>query len=422
MNYAFLTGGAGSGKTYCVAQLIAQDWKWGILTATTGPAARNLAEKTGIRVKTFNAELHCGTLAVLREAFRTDALQKRIANIRSSGYKRIVIDEASMLLAESFSLIYRACLETRMGLVLVGDFLQLPPVGKDEPKPHWAFESKHWSDFTDHGANIIRLTENHRQGGDRAFTTFLNLLRAGRGVEAEAMLPYLDIHWNRTRYFIDENFLGMTLVRKNETVKKINDEAGKECTGAATHYRAEKFGEDAEDWDLEWDKKPESTLRVGNKVIILKNQYQGAGEMRELYCANGDVGKVVTLSRDEVTIALKNGRTVTVGYVQEDNSWWEEIVLRNGERTKRKHKATAGVRYMPLALAYAATVHKAQGLTLSSGVQVCTDLMLDSRGRPGAALLYVALSRCEKSSDVFLTGTTSLADVCSAAPEVAEWI
>jgi ATP-dependent DNA helicase PIF1 len=423
MNYAFLTGGAGSGKTYCIAQLISKNKRWGVLTATTGPAASNLAEKTGVRVKTFNAELHCGKeLEDLQEASRTGELRKRLAALLTSGYERLIIDEASMLRAEAFSILYCACRDSGMGLVLVGDFLQLRPIGKKgEPDPRWAFESEDWNEFTRNGANIIRLTENHRQGNGDTFTAFLNLLRAGRGVEAEAMLPYLDIHWNRTPFFVDEAFLGMTLVWENFYFNAINEKAARGCPGYPVTYATKKFGERDEDWNTDWDKRVSPSLRVNNKVMILKNQYKGAGETRELYCANGDVGEVTALLPEEVTVRLDNGRTVEVGYVQEDNSWWETIRNKyDGTTTKKKHEATCGVRYMPLALGYAATVHKAQGLTLPR-VQVCTDLMV-SYGRPGAALLYVALSRVRESSDIYLTGTVSLSDACCTAPEVAEWI
>jgi ATP-dependent exoDNAse (exonuclease V) alpha subunit len=130
------------------------------------------------------------------------------------------------------------------------------------------------------------------------------------------------------------------------------------------------------------------------------------------------------MSERGATVELKDGRIVVVEYVREDNSWWGEIILPNGKRIPKKHEATAWVEYMPLALGYAATVHKAQGLTLAS-VQICTDKLLSGKyypGIPGDALLYVALSRCKSSKDVFLTGTVSLSQACRMSPEVAEWI
>jgi PIF1-like helicase len=99
--------------------------------------------------------------------------------------------ECSMLLAETFSYIYRACLEADMGLILVGDFLQLQPVVKsdviNEHGAYLAFESKYWSEFTNgtsitDGSGIIRLSKNHRQkDGNEEFLKFLSLLRVGDG-------------------------------------------------------------------------------------------------------------------------------------------------------------------------------------------------------------------------------------------------
>ena len=122
----FLTGAAGTGKTYTVRQAIAADPHFGMLAATTGIAAVNLGAIT------LNSLLKYFDTRSLEEAFFNGWLQKTILKLAEDGYKWLVIDEISMLDGLQLDILYQ-CMkmvnEVRaltgdepLGILLTGDF------------------------------------------------------------------------------------------------------------------------------------------------------------------------------------------------------------------------------------------------------------------------------------------------------------
>lgn len=76
------------------------------------------------------------------------------------------------------------------------------------------------------------------------------------------------------------------------------------------------------------------------------------------------------------------------------------------------------VRFYPLRLAYASTVHKSQGLTLDR-------VQIDFRDAffASPSMLYVALSRAREAQGLRLVGTPEqFARRCQADPRAAPWI
>src|SRR5215469_13893616 len=148
----FTCGVAGSGKTYLWRERIEAQPADGVLAATTGIAAVNL------NTTTLNSLLRYFDTDSLRDAYLNGSLVRRLREIRAD-YRRIVIDEVSMMDGEQLSILVRAALECNsfvadvppLGLTLVGDFAQLPPV-----KARWAFESDEWHRFD---AATTRLTK-----------------------------------------------------------------------------------------------------------------------------------------------------------------------------------------------------------------------------------------------------------------------
>jgi ATP-dependent exoDNAse (exonuclease V) alpha subunit len=95
---------------------------------------------------------------------------------------------------------------------------------------------------------------------------------------------------------------------------------------------------------------------------------------------NGSTGHVTNITKEEVTIDLMNGRTVKVEPVS--------FSLLNAEGL-----AVATATNFPLSLAYATTIHKAQGMTLDRLM-----VNLSQLWEPGQA--YVALSRVIDPSEL----------------------
>ena len=98
----------------------------------------------------------------------------------------------------------------QIGLTVIGDFCQLPPVAEKEEG--FAFETKHWKRFED---NTTILTEIKRQT-DIEFVEALRHVRRGNGADAvEFFKPYME-------RLVDVDFDGTTVMAKNIEVDRFN--------------------------------------------------------------------------------------------------------------------------------------------------------------------------------------------------------
>lgn len=180
----FITGSAGTGKSYLLKYLIQElAHKHGngrvAVTAPTGVAAVNIGGQT----------LHYFSGIGLGNGDRN----KLLATLRKSpsAVERwqltevLIIDEISMLdkaLFETLDCIARSIRGVNlpfggMQLLLVGDFLQLPPIG---PTADFCFKSNVWDDCgLSNTENIVFLRQMCRQT-DIEFMRILNEVRQGR--------------------------------------------------------------------------------------------------------------------------------------------------------------------------------------------------------------------------------------------------
>lgn len=162
---------------------------------------------------------------------------------------------------------------------------------------------------------------------------------------------------------------------------------------------------------------PVFNLKIGAYVMILSNEAETGGRIpgtirTALAYANGDCGWIEEFDKEGVTIKLaRNGESVTVPFITRRNESKEapkdgafyadrERVYRD---VKRRRWIYGEITYMPLRLAYAATVHKTQGLTLDA-IQV--DIRGHFYGSPGMA--YVSLSRVRTPEGLRIIGSPEL--------------
>src|SRR6185312_2961422 len=136
IQYAAILGPAGAGKSWTLRERAKDNPMYARLTATTGVAAINL----GPGVTTINSVLKYYDTASLREAYNDGDLVTRFVKIARTGYEWLLIDEVSMLCAEQLDLICQSAEEAQRrildghldgnvpGIMLSGDFVQLPPV------------------------------------------------------------------------------------------------------------------------------------------------------------------------------------------------------------------------------------------------------------------------------------------------------
>ena len=410
-------GVAGTGKTTLVKQRIAEDPKWGKLCATTGIAAVNLDAIT------LNSALGYFDTDSLKDSYLTGQLARRLHAIAIES-RNLVIDEKSMLDAQQLDLIYRATQQANeykdikepLGLILVGDFAQLPPV-----KAQWCFEAECWPQFQ---ANSTHLTKIWRQD-QHEFLDALNAARRGDGLTASSILSSVGVEWHTA---LDTDYDGTTLVPKNDQVDRFNQMR-------LDSHRGEKFVVSSRRWGTlrpEWSKSIpyNATFKLGCYVMLLANSGIDEDTGRFSY-VNGDCGWIEAFDGSTLRIKLvRTGEVVPVSKlvrsvtVKEKPDRWEgDPVRREGyhpseHRDGRGRYVVGQVSWYPIRLAYASTVHKSQGLSLDK-LQV--DIRNPFFAHPG--MLYVALSRCRTLEGLRIVGQRERFVMhCNSDPRVAQWL
>ena len=185
----FLTGSAGTGKTYVLNQFIQhlKDAKIEVaITASTGIAATHI----------FGVTIHSWASIGIKQKITERDLgylkkQKAIRD-KFNKTKVLIIDEISMLHKDQLDSIHHVlsyCRDSNeafggVQVVLCGDFFKLPPIGEyhETSRDKFAFMSKAWlyADF-----KICYLTEQFRQNANR-LTQILNEIRCA-AVKSESL-------------------------------------------------------------------------------------------------------------------------------------------------------------------------------------------------------------------------------------------
>lgn len=409
MNCEFLTGVAGSGKSYSVMEQIKKDPSWGLMTATTGIAAINLG------MTTLASTLGYFDTQSLREIQKTGQLNRRLWEIKKK-YHRLGIDEVSMLDGDQLTILVEECAKCWLGLYITGDFLQLPPV-----KAKWAFESPAWSQFE---ANTTRLTKVYRQT-EAEFLNCLNFARSGNGRAAAGLLPEDAFHET-----VDDGFDGTTLISKNDDVNDFNRRALERLPGTPFMIMSRKWGKARG----EWKNIPEfQILKIGAYVMLLSNKYREDDEEEKgMEYANGDCGHIRDWNGETLEVELiRNGETVRIEPLLRDSSKsrppkpWFSPAYGHGEWLPKAHwiyekeKFVEGqIEYFPVRLAYASTIHRSQGLSLDSVQFDCRDRFVAS-----PAMAYVAMSRCRTMAGLRIVGDReTLIRHCNVDPKVKRWL
>ncbi|MDO8515792.1 MAG: AAA family ATPase [bacterium] len=398
----FLTGEPGSGKTYVINRYVRFLRERGIMvavTASTGIAATHIGG--------FTIHSWCG-IGVRRALTKRDldgiASNKRIAR-RVRAARILVIDEISMLSAQTFALADAACRAIRasreafggLQIVVVGDFFQLPPVVTKDEKTHegqqaltlqhasealFAFDSPVWGVIN---PIVCYLSEQHRQE-DAAFLEILGALRSGTiSVSHRALLE-------ARRHGVVAP--GATkLFSHNADVDRVNvHELGK-LAGKERAFAMVANG--PKDLVLTIKRgclSPENlSLKIGARVMFTKN------DMDHRF-VNGTLGTVTDWSGENGYPIVKTWAGAHI--VAEPEDW----SIEDGAHT------LARIRQIPLRLAWAITVHKSQGMSLDAAHIDLSNAFEHGQG-------YVALSRVRSLRGLSLAGFNERA--LEVHPEIA---
>lgn len=383
----FLTGEAGTGKSTLVREFLRRCNRECVVLAPTGIAALN-AGGTTIHSQMM---LKPGLLNPLSLEPLTDGNRCRVLRM----VKTVIVDEVSMVRSDLFCAMDARLREIAYGqnkempfggkqIVLVGDFMQLPPVvgGNDERKfinerfgGAFAFETDLWVAAM---FRTVFLKTVHRQSGDTLFKKVLNDLRHGKFEAAAKVL---------NNYCIGEKTFRtppVCLCTTNREARAINDAARSSVKGETRFFSAQVSGKFLE---AEFPAEGNMELIVGALVMVLCNQRNEG----VLECVNGDMGTITGFGSEddpEVCVRLDNGKNVKiVPHTWEKYAYVQEISPKSNTLVMRQ-SVVGTFEQIPLRLAYAITIHKSQGLSLD-----CVSLRL-GRGCFDHGQLYTALSRC----------------------------
>ena len=386
----FITGPGGTGKSYLLQTLYANfkglTGKNLAITAMTGcaalllgPWAKTLHSWAGIGIGRLPAESIAKTIA-------TDSRKKK----RWRNTDCLVIDEVSMLTPtlleylDQVGRIVRKCDKPFGGIqiVFVGDFYQLPPVSKENDGLTFAFQSPLWSTVV---TKTVQLTQILRQK-DPIFQQILNEARTG-SLTAES---YAILESRKTMDWKRQEIKPTLLFTKNQDVSAINDAQLGKLTGEEHVFRAEttrapRLPPDVlrtivDKLDKDAPYELELCIKEKSQVMLLTNQDPPAG------LVNGSRGIVTGFGNDGYPLVkFLNGPALPVRIPP---AAWSSDSEKDGDGVTREQ--------IPLRLAYALTIHKAQGASLDSA-------LIDvgpSTFEYGQA--YVALSRVRSMEALYI--------------------
>lgn len=367
----FLTGNAGTGKSYQLARYI-ESHDNVLITAPTGIAAVNIGGITmhkafGIPVPACGAKPKEYTEANARAIAKADA---------------IIIDEISMCRNDMFSFAVKMIRKAekikgkKIRLIVCGDFSQLPPVvTKAEGKllekygfdiSGYAFTTTEWRSCK-FRAEI--LSEVKRQE-DREFVDMLAKIRMGDHSALSYFNNFVDV-------FPEDDDSAIRICGTNEEAMRLNQEYLDSLPGNICAYQAKREGR--------------VPVGIADEVILLKEGARvifTANDLKFSRYSNGTFGIVKRLYPDAAIVEV-DGEDIRV----EKREY--PICNYDAKATVLTKTQIGSIWQMPLKPAKAITIHKSQGQTFDK-VIVTPDIF-------AAGQLYVALSRVRSPKGLVLT-------------------
>lgn len=366
-----ITGGPGTGKTTIIKILLAlldQDGGRFALAAPTGKAAKRMEEATGREARTIHRLLEV-------QSVEEDALEGRMHFHRNEEhpleYDVIIVDEMSMV---DISLMYHLMQAIPGGtrLILLGDQDQLPSVGagnvlkdliKSEVLP------------------VVRLTHIYRQKGQSSIVINAHRINEGKSPVYDNQSSDFFIMRRSSVPKVVEDLTQVVKTRfpKYAHVDPVRDiqvltPMKKGPLGAVSLNMILQEALNPPHRSKKEVKSGDYTLRVGDKVMQIRNNYEMVWEIPNRFgmtidegkgVFNGDTGRIEAITLDGVKVQFEGGRVVTYDVSE----------------------------LSQLELSYAMTIHKSQGT--ESPVVV-----LPLLGGPGVLLtrnlLYTAVTRAKQ--------------------------
>ena len=431
----FIHGKAGSGKTTLIRKLDAEIGGCQIVVPT------NFAASLYQGARTIHSFFHAA-LDDLDEGYQNPGElteeKARGALGELQGVRMLIIDEISMVRSDLFEMMNRICQKALrksepfggIPLVLVGDLFQLPPIVSDDAVLEYLkheyggiyFFDSHIIQREMPRIRLFELTKSYRQESDPDFVRILDAFRYPMSPQRKLEIM------NGINSRVTDRLPGdaVYVASSNEEVCRVNTEKLAGLPGKVTTIEAEysirrkdgsgpvtlKHSDLPTDEDIREIIVPsaydsELRFKIGARVVLCKNsKYWGY--------INGDFGTVEDFNGTYFTIRLNKGRTVLC---PNPNDRYRDKQVNEYRYDMKydpaKHRLVRITPYVqrtrqfPVKLAYAFTIHKAQGQTYDK-------VILDLNSHifaPGQ--LYVALSRARSLQGLFLTKPVTYSDIIS---------
>ncbi|CAE7462865.1 pif1, partial [Symbiodinium microadriaticum] len=380
--HLFLTGEAGSGKTYLLQHLKENLHDAHIaVAAPTWKAASRLCGTSvhwfaGVNVGKLEASAE-EALLFIQSRQDSEAVLDRLRRV-----KVLILDEVSMLCPTVLDNLEQLCRMVRdsealfggMRCIFSGDFMQIPPVASRT----LAFEARCWKALFAEPQQQQTLLRQHRQS-EGEFYNFLKRLRYGYLHETDIGLLLAASRREGASEWL-------SMFATNEDVEKVNASRLRRLEGEAVSF-------DAQD-----DFHPDVTVQSRKELEV------GLDEQcpRQLVLKVGAPVRLTHVQNSEATHRGMEGKVI--GF--EDRGPIVQLDGGGGTRTVEPRigayiQSEAGGprlavrKQVPLALAWATTLHKAQGMTLTHAATHVSKVFQENMG-------YVALSRVSSHSGLKL--------------------
>lgn len=373
----FLHGKAGTGKSTVVKELISHlKGKKFVALAPTGIAANNINGQT---IHSFFGIPPFGVLTFAECNF-VKSEKRRLWN----SLDIIFMDEVSMLRPDTldainWTLIKNGCKSLKeFQVIFIGDLKQLPATLDDNTR---SVLLKTYNGEEFYNAKVYRsilpaeieLDEIQRQS-DEDFINALNIVRDG------GKSDYF-------KQFLSSDYHGIVLAPHNATVNKYNLEGLKQLEGNEITFSATVDGNaKCEDFNME----SIITVKDGCKIMYLVNSKEDNN------LVNGTMG-IFVHRKASSTIGRKNKQPSDIDlyfinvngveYPLEYVTHSKKQYVLNEVKDELELKEIGSITQVPIRLAYALSIHKAQGLSFDL-VTIDLTMPVFQKGQ-----LYTALSR-----------------------------
>lgn len=422
MRNVFLTGGAGTGKSFVLKRALEVGTPGLFVTAMTGTAATLLE----MDATTLHSFLGLGPINIPKRAFDlheevrkflSDSERNRYAVQRIRMAKQLVVDEVSMMSAGMFQLVNHILCAVRkspapfggLQLILVGDFMQLDPVVKDATDTKqtsllnadealqrdldcdYAFETELFKSMQ---LDVSHLTIPMRHADDLEFYALCSRVRFGEHTKEDVELLNSRVMappentptvYSHLHAVAEHNKREMAKLPGTPRTFKCDIEVHNCLPNGAT-VKAKSHSVSAATVKLLSDQLIKSgafdenlELKVGACVMHRKN-------IKAEGLCNGTLGVITGFSGSGDPIFEYEFRGEKIKKILKKENWTRSVTA----------KQCVAVRQYPVVVAFALTVHKVQGSTL--------DRMYVDLSRTFAnGQVYTAITRVRSLNGLFFS-------------------